>query len=59
MAEGPKGKLKLNKVKIDQKSNIAIYVDVYLLDENGKSYKLRASSFMFDLQEMKKRKTKE
>jgi hypothetical protein len=52
----PKGKLVLDKVKIDQKSNIAIYVDVYLKDQAGTQFKLRASSFMFDLKPVDKRK---
>ncbi len=55
MAIEPKGKLVLEKVKIDQKSNIAIYADIYLKDEDGQQFKIHAASFMFDLEPVKKR----
>lgn len=55
MPEKPIGKLSFDRCDVDHKSDIAVYVDVFLKDENDNIFKIRASSFIFDLEEVKVR----
>ena len=45
----PQGKLKIHKVDLNQKAH-AVYIQVFLEDEKGRLFKLRTSSFLFDLE---------
>lgn len=46
----PTGKLKFKGIEIDSKKH-AIHIDVYLVDEKGKVFTMRASNFYFELKE--------
>lgn len=55
----PTGKLKIVGNAIRQKGAIAVYVDTILEDEVGSIYKMKASSFLFDLKPEQPTKEKE
>ena len=43
-------KLELHHVEIKHKKNIAVYVDVFLQNENGEVYKLHTAMFEHELE---------
>lgn len=49
MKKEPKGKLKIIKTELDQKSDAAVFVEIYFEDEDKNLFKHRVSSFLFDL----------
>ena len=53
MEDRPKGQLKFHHVEYNQKSTLAIYIDIFFEDEDGTLWKMYASSFLFDLKKVK------
>jgi hypothetical protein len=49
----PKGKLKIVRTELVQKGQIAVYVDLDLLDESGRLFRFHGSALILDLQEIK------
>jgi hypothetical protein len=51
----PKGKLTVDKVDMRQTSDVAVYFDIYLKDEEGSIYKCHSSSFLYSLEKVEKK----
>jgi uncharacterized Zn finger protein (UPF0148 family) len=45
-----RGQLKIKSVRLRQTGDVAIYLDVYLEDEDQRVFKAQTSSFLFDLE---------
>lgn len=47
----PKGELKIIGTNVKQKGDVAVYVKIWLEDEDKKIFSMEASNFLFDLKE--------